>query len=51
MKNFSKIKLLVMDVDGVMTNGSLSYGKNIKNLRPFNLPERLWSFLITKQFK
>ena len=49
MKNFSKIKLLVMDVDGVMTNGSLSYGKNIKNLRSFNVRDGIGINLLHAQ--
>ena len=41
MKDLSQIKLLVMDVDGVMTDGQLYYGKRIKSLRSFNVKDGL----------
>ena len=37
MSKLIDIKLLVVDVDGVMTDGTLTYGKNNQNLRSFNV--------------
>jgi 3-deoxy-D-manno-octulosonate 8-phosphate phosphatase (KDO 8-P phosphatase) len=39
--NLSKIKLLVTDVDGVMTDGSIIYSSNNSELKAFNIKDGL----------
>ena len=36
-----KIKLLVLDVDGVLTDGKLYYGNNGEELKAFNIQDGL----------
>ena len=40
-KKLKKIKLIVSDVDGVLTNGQIMYGKDISGLKSFNVKDGL----------
>lgn len=43
-----KIKLLILDVDGVLTEGSIIYDNNGKEFKLFNVKDGLGVFLLTK---
>ena len=45
---FSKIKLLVMDVDGTLTDGTLYYSEEGISLKPFYTPDGLGVILLHK---
>ena len=44
----SKIKLVILDVDGVMTDGTLYYGNNGEELKGFNIQDGLGIKLLQK---
>ena len=40
-RKLEKIQLIVSDVDGVLTNGKIGYGKEINGLKLFNVQDGL----------
>lgn len=48
-KKFSKIKALLFDVDGVMTDGSIYYDSEGKELKRFNVKDGLISSILKSQ--
>ncbi len=47
-KIFKKVKLLVLDVDGVLTRGEIIYDDKGRELKIFNVKDGLGIFLLTK---
>lgn len=47
-KEFSKIRLLSLDVDGILTDGGLYYDENGKELRRFNVHDGLGIKILQK---
>ena len=47
-KKLSKIKLVLMDVDGVLTNGEISYTDSCKEIKRFNVKDGLGIKLLLK---
>lgn len=41
MADYGKIKLIVLDVDGTMTNGSIYYNSNGEKIKQFNVKDGL----------
>ena len=41
MADYGKIKLIVLDVDGTMTNGSIYYNSNGEEIKQFNVKDGL----------
>ena len=41
MVDYGKIKLIVLDVDGTMTNGSIYYNSNGEEIKQFNVKDGL----------
>jgi len=46
--NFKKVKLLVLDVDGVLTEGSIIYDNKDREWKIFNVYDGLGIFLLSK---
>ena len=46
--NFKKVKLLVLDVDGVLTEGSIVYDNKDREQKIFNVHDGLGVFLLSK---
>jgi len=49
VKKAKKIRLLVLDVDGVLTEGSIIYDNKGRELRIFNVKDGLGVFLLTQR--
>jgi len=45
---FSKVKLLILDVDGVLTRGEIIYDSQGRDLKIFNVKDGLGVFLLSK---
>ena len=45
---FEKVKLLILDVDGVLTKGEIIYDDKGRELKIFNVKDGLWIFLLSK---
>jgi len=45
---FNKVKLLILDVDGVLTKGDIVYGDTGEEIKIFNVKDGLGIFLLTK---
>jgi len=45
---FSKVKLLILDVDGVLTKGEIIYDSQGRELKIFNVKDGLGVFLLSK---
>ena len=48
---FKKIKLLILDVDGVLTRGEIIYDSQGKEAKVFNVKDGLGIFLLGKMGK
>ncbi|MCD6540088.1 MAG: HAD-IIIA family hydrolase [Candidatus Omnitrophica bacterium] len=49
VKKAKKIRLLILDVDGVLTEGSIIYDNKGRELRIFNVKDGLGVFLLTQR--
>ncbi len=48
IEKIKKVKLLILDVDGVLTEGSIIYDDKGRELKVFNVKDGLGIFLLTK---